>query len=299
MKRIYSFLLAGLLTACSPHQTIRKTPERNLEHRILTKQAENEKITIASFNIQVFGEKKRENPVVVQVLQDIVDDYDITAVQEVRDKTMTTIPFFLSKLRESKKDFEVIASPRLGRTNSKEQYAFFYDKSKIQYLGESYVYPDTADYFEREPHLAYFKAGNFDFWLINIHIKPDDAVNEISHLADVLADLDTRSPKERDYIILGDLNADGKYFNEDDSSHMMKDQLYYWVISNNADTTVANSDNTYDRIIFMKKHTLTDFTGEWGVRKFDQEFNLTFNQAKKVSDHYPIWAMFYSNRDND
>jgi deoxyribonuclease-1-like protein len=41
-------------------------------------------VRIASFNIQVFGEKKLANPRVRSLLADIVRRFDVVAIQEIR-----------------------------------------------------------------------------------------------------------------------------------------------------------------------------------------------------------------------
>jgi hypothetical protein len=49
-------------------------------------------ITIASFNIQVFGQTKASKPEEMEILVDIIHRYDIVAIQEIRDAAGTAIP---------------------------------------------------------------------------------------------------------------------------------------------------------------------------------------------------------------
>ncbi|HOR92247.1 MAG: hypothetical protein BWX81_00124 [Spirochaetes bacterium ADurb.Bin110] len=44
------------------------------------------------------------------------------------------------------------------------------------------VWPDSEDLFEREPYMIMFKArdGTFDFVLLDIHVKIEDAFKEIA-----------------------------------------------------------------------------------------------------------------------
>ena len=114
-------------------------------------------------------------------------------------------------------DYEYIIGPRLGRTTSKEQYAYIYKVSAIS-PGESYTYSDPDDIFHREPFVAHFQAGDFTFVLINIHTDPDEATEEINALAQVVLDAQSHYTDEDDFITLGDLNADCRYFDEDDMS---------------------------------------------------------------------------------
>jgi hypothetical protein len=71
------------------------------------------------------------------------------------------------------------------------------------------------------------------------------------------------------------------------------------VIDDDADTTIRNStDCAYDRIIFTKA-TKEDYTGKYEVYQFDKEQGMTKQTALKVSDHYPVWAEFYTDKDTD
>jgi endonuclease/exonuclease/phosphatase family metal-dependent hydrolase len=155
------------------------------------------------------------------------------------------------------------------------------------------------DIFQREPYVAEFKAknGNFDFVLVTIHTSPDTANQEISDLSKVVDDAKSRYQGGGDFIIMGDLNADCSYFNENGQSPLRSSE-YYWVINNSVDTTTKSTYCTYDRIIITTP-ARTDFTGEAGVFRFDTAYNLTYESTIAVSDHYPVYASFWSNRDND
>ncbi len=71
--------------------------------------------------------------------------------------------------------------------------------------------------------------------MVGIHVKPDDAEAEIGALAQVYGAILARDPDERDIIILGDLNADGSYFDEGGASSL-KISTFTWAISNDMDT---------------------------------------------------------------
>lgn len=278
-------------TNSAKHQTI--------DMKLVQPASLDETIKIASFNIQVFGQSKRENEDIVDILTKTVRNFDIVAIQEFRDETETTLPYFVDRINKMNGDkYDYVTSPRLGRTSSKENYAFIYNTRTVTYKNNSYVYNDKNDVFEREPFVAEFKAGKFDFILVDIHTKPEDAKNEIKALVDVVNDADTKFSNDKDVIVLGDYNGDGSYFDESTTSGF-KDNKYFWAIPDSFDTTVAKSDNTYDRIVFQTEFTKEDFAGDVGVFRFDKIFNLTANFTSKVSDHYPVFAIFYTNKDTD
>ncbi len=190
-----------------------------------------ETITIATFNIQIFGVTKRQKKDVMDVLTKTVRHFDVIAVQEFRDKTQKTLPYFVKKINDMDGDkYDYIGSSRLGRISSKERYAFIYNTKTVKFNDFSYVYNDTDDVFEREPFVAYFSSGDFDYVLINIHTKPNDATNEIDALDDVVKDAEAKLPNEKDFIVLGDFNADCSYFNDEADNSDLETEEYYWVV---------------------------------------------------------------------
>jgi len=136
----------------------------------------------------------------------------VVAIQEVRNKEQNVIPTLLSYVNDADTEYDYIMSERLGRTGSKEQYAFVYDTKTVDLIPDSsYVTDDPDDVFEREPFVAFFRSGNFDFKVVNNHIKPDDVPAELSQLAAVINDI-YDSSSEKDVLVLGDMNADGSYY---------------------------------------------------------------------------------------
>jgi deoxyribonuclease-1-like protein len=257
-------------------------------------------IKVAAFNLQVFGTTKAEKPEVMEVLSKIIRRYDIVAVQEIRDSSQTALP----KLKDTvnsmgSPQYDYVVGERLGRTTSKEQYAYLYNTQTIQLIGNPYTYPDSNDLFQKEPYISEFKAknGNFDFVLITIHTDPDTATQEINDLPIVVEDAKKKFQEEGDYIIMGDLNADCTYFSENSQSPLRSSD-YYWVINNSVDTTTKSTDCTYDRIIITNP-AKTDFTGDSGIFRFDTAYNLTYESTIAVSDHYPVYVSFWNNRDTD
>jgi endonuclease/exonuclease/phosphatase family metal-dependent hydrolase len=264
--------------------------------------SETQTTKIAAFNIQIFGKTKSDKPEVMVVLTNIVREFDIVLIQEIRDATEQTIPNFIQQINQANGVlYSYIESPRLGRTTSKEAYAYIYNTQTVQFIqGSDYVYNDNNDVFEREPYIATFKIGNFDFTLAGIHTKPEDAYNEIGNLTTVISSIQTAKPNEKDIIVMGDFNADGSYYNEDDTSNPLKAPQYNWIITNNIDTTVK-TDNTYDRIIILDTTLNHEYdAGTAQAFHFDQAYGLN-NQTfvEEISDHYPVFAQYKTNLQDD
>jgi endonuclease/exonuclease/phosphatase family metal-dependent hydrolase len=250
-------------------------------------------IRIMSYNMQIFGVSKMNKPDVVATLLDIVDDADVIAIQEVRSASPAPVEEFMARLPLH---YDYVLGPREGRSSSKEQFWLIYDTRKIALLGtENYADPDDA--FERSPfavHLRCIGGENaegtmpFDFIIVNNHLKPGDVHAEIALLPAIGGSL-TETWQEADVIYLGDFNSDGNYYDEAHLGNIFPQAAYTSIIGNEADTTTASSSNTYDRII-MSNSAKEDWTGNWGVEIIAQP---------GVSDHYPVWAEFYTDRDRD
>jgi len=60
-------------------------------------------------------------------------------------------------------------------------------------------------------------------------------VNEIGNLT-LVFDTIKAGQDDQDVITLGDFNADGTYYDEDDDSQPLRDSIYHWMVSNDVDT---------------------------------------------------------------
>lgn len=301
---ILNLLLA--LTGCSDYEMYQFVKTQQDARSVAPAfDAANDTITIASWNIQVFGKTKAAKPEVMETIVKVISRFDIVAIQEIRDESGTAIMRLENMLDATGTDYNYFIGPRLGRTSSKEQYAYMYRTDRVEPT-MSYTWEDRADIYHREPFIAGFrsKIGNFDFQLVQIHVDPDDAEDEIARfgiLMWILWDEEiNKTGHPEDFIFLGDMNADCGYFNE----------MYWdlgwdhpvppeWLITNEMDTTVGANSCTYDRIIITKNTTSEDWTGKAGVYRFDEILGLSPDQAKAVSDHYPVWATFHTDRDTD
>ena len=248
-------------------------------------------ITICSFNIQVFGESKISKPQVVEVLAKVVRKFDIVAVQEVRAKSDSVIPQFLSAINADGSRYQFVIGPRLGRTVSKEQYTFIYDSTRIEVDPSSVgTSPNPGDRLHRPPLHARFRVranppeSGFSFWLVDTHTDPDEVSAEVNALADVFMEMKALRPDEDDVILLGDLNAGPPQFGK-----IKQVPGVGWAVS--GVTTNTRRSKTYDNLIFDTR-TTTEYTGRWGVLDLQNTFGLSIDKALEVSDHNPVWAAF-------
>jgi endonuclease/exonuclease/phosphatase family metal-dependent hydrolase len=248
-------------------------------------------LRIATFNIQVFGVSKLQKPYVMQVLAEVVRRFDLVAIQEIRAVDDTVLPQFLGLINATGVRYDFVIGPRLGRTSSKEQYAFVFDTTRIEVDPRSvYTVADPADLLHREPLAARFRARGvppsqaFTFTLVNIHTDPDETASELDALAQVFVGVQQNGVGEDDVILLGDLNV-----GEEAMGDLGRLPGIGWVVS--GVPTNTRGTKTYDNIV-VDRRTTVEFTGRWGVFDLMREFSLTVEQALEVSDHLPVWAEF-------
>jgi endonuclease/exonuclease/phosphatase family metal-dependent hydrolase len=272
-------------------------------------------IKIASWNIQNFGESKANNDAKMALIATILSQFDIIAVQEISnvyEKADTGCPrnekacpghknCYLLKNALKKylaymegRNYDFIFSPQV----KDERYLFIYDRKKLTAIDDGQLVSDKGDDPDtpicdahsqgdmvRQPFFATFKAGNFDFTLVTAHTSPKRNLTELKALNNFYSEIQDMDSNQNDVILLGDLNADCSYLSETKKIDLRKPQ-FIWVIDNAQDTTVGSSNCAYDRIIFTSA-TKEDYTGKWGVFRFDEVYDLGKEVALKLSDHYP------------
>jgi endonuclease/exonuclease/phosphatase family metal-dependent hydrolase len=250
-----------------------------------------ETIRIASFNIQVFGQAKLAKPHVMQRLAQIVRKFDVVAIQEVRAKDDNVLPAFLSLINADGRQYDYVIGPRLGRTPSKEQYAFVFDKQTIEIdRSQLYTVQDPDDLLHREPLVAWFRARGpppeaaFTFTLVNIHTDPDEVPQEVAALASVFRAVRDDGRGEDDVIVLGDLNASDRQLGP-------LGQISGVTVAISGEMTNTRRTSQYDNLVFAGGAT-REYVGRGGVFDMLREFNLTTEAALEISDHLPVWGEF-------
>lgn len=248
-------------------------------------------IRIASFNLQAFGETKLGKPHVIDVIARIIRQYDIVAIQEVRSRSQDALPRLVDAVNASGAQYDFVIGPRLGRTSSKEQYAFVFDRATVEVdRNQTYTVEDPDDVLHREPLVAWFRVRGpptseaFTFSLVNIHVDPDDVRREVNVLDDIFRAVRNDGREEDDVILVGDLNTDDRHLGQLGQSAAIVAAI------SGVPTTVRGSSQL-DNILFDGPST-KEFTGRAGVFDFLREYNFTLEQALEISDHLPVWAEF-------
>jgi len=245
--------------------TLRPTPTT------LAEAIENrEFISVAAWNLKIFGKSKAEDQELMSYYADKIDDYDIVFIQEIRDASGDAFRQLCAALPQH----SCRASSRAGRSSSKEQYGLiFKDMELLEFQDWNEGLPaGFEDVFERPPLTVKFRKDDFDFYATVIHTKPTDADAEITALERLVGNISD------DSIVLGDLNADCSYYQRDDFSGWL------WAVGDGEDTTVGRTDCAYDRIL-INSEAHNNYMG----------YGIMDDVQPDQSDHYLIWAHFNTN----
>lgn len=282
MKKTIVLILLVVLTGCGITGMI----PLELEEPIKTCSPN---ITIASFNIRKLSDNSRTDEELKQIAS-VLSKYDLIAVQEVLGD-----PIILNRTIEFLPGYDFIVSEEVGNVQ-KERYAFIFNE-KIEVIKEGKTYYDKFDNFLREPYYASFKADEFDFTIMTVHIiygnSASDRTGEMKQIASVYEYYQEKDETENDLILTGDFNTQPTQDNFD----------YIWQIPDvrvsiqEGKSTIGKTGHLYDNIIFMNSHT-DEYTRLSGIDYFDA--GMDRDKAKEaVSDHRPVYAVFCTGEDDD
>jgi deoxyribonuclease-1/deoxyribonuclease-1-like protein len=233
---------------------------------VLSPLAKADSIKIANWNLGIFGAKKASDPNLLKDYAEIIKGYDIFFVQEIRNKDQTAF----QKLHALLPGYGGIVSSMVGRKNPKEQYGVFY-KPPVKIIEFIDFNPDPNNQWERPPIKITWNINNYQLTIYNIHTDPDTASEEIGNLEKLVL-----KDKNRNIIVLGDLNADCGYYNPKKENRFSS---WLWAIDDEQDTTVSSTNCAFDRIILDKD-----------AKKEYKESGVYKEITKDLSDHYLVWA---------
>jgi len=288
-KKIFIFIFSCLLTT---HLYAADSLKNSKVLKSINPQITDETLLICSFNIKIFSNESR-NDEDLSYITDILKDYDVVAIQELRDKEI--ISRTISMLKEKGFSYGYDISKQVGK-KIKERYAFLYRNDKVNLIKRGRLYQEKNDEFIREPFYATFKAGNFDFTIITILASPARR-SEIIELERVYQKIQDEDPNEQDIILCGDFNFSP---NDVGFDKLKSISTMTHLIKPPTKTTIYDK-RSVDNFWFQEEY-VREFTGGHGITYFDETI---FNNDDKfaeiaVSDHRPIWAIFdIKKRDDD
>jgi len=237
----------------------------------------------------------------------VIAQYDIVALQEVRS------PARLDDLRAAVEEetgvpWKALVSKRVGKGDAYEYYTFLYRTDRVQEVKRPRgIYPQSSSRsFSRPPFYATFRAGQFDFTLITVHVTfatPESKrTKEVQRLKNVWVYVQSRDPDENDVLLMGD-------FNRNRPTHAafapLRDELKlaHLITGDNTTFTTYSSGTDsvggawYDNIWADSGYTGREYTGRSGIdytykRFYTRDRHPHLKVRKTISDHCPVWAEF-------
>ena len=266
----------------------------------ITSDGEQSELKLAAWNIRIMSDNSRTDAELEAIARTLVD-YDFIAIVELRDEVVLKRTQRI--LSQMGKAYQYQLSPAVGR-GVKERYAFLYREDLVDVVEQGELYPDAADgidNFSRDPYWATFRAGEFDFSVIAVHVIWGDTVGprkaEVRALADVYRYVQEANGVEEDVLLVGDFNRNPN--DAETYSPIMAIPSMTRLFELPQKSHIRDS-SLYDNIFFQTDF-VTEYLGISGIDKFDEaDFGNDDKAANlAVSDHRPVWAVFGTNFEDD
>jgi len=310
----FDFNLREELSVLDNHKGHREIPD-----------IEDDKLLIATWNLTNFGLQNREDQHLT-IMARICSYFDIVAIQEIADD-LGHLNDILEKLGD---DYSMLVTDIAG---NRERLGYIYNNTKIQPTGmvaelamrgyeKKRIFIQIGDEeesvsfegFNRNPYMVTFKAGEFEFTLVNVHLYWS---NYLFRRLETMAlskwakkRVNKNFAPNNDIILIGDFNMERLSPNDDIYGPLVNNGLYVPKFDTNLVGTNLAGDSHYDEIAFFPSRTEEDFTDRIGVFDFDKViFNSLWDEDDKdqkkkfyqyiryfIADHRPLWCQFHINR---
>ncbi|MEE2643274.1 MAG: hypothetical protein VX768_21775 [Planctomycetota bacterium] len=253
---------------------------------------EKETIRIASFDLHDFNDSKLETTKTAETLVDILNRFDLVAIQGIQSPDHDALPRLMDRLRQVDPDFDYVIGPRSSHTALNHQFAFVYNRRCIELeRAQVYTVQDPDDVVAHDPLVGWFRARGpyenaFTFSLVNLRVDETNRKSEMACLQKIKLAVKSDGHQEDDIILVGN-------FQENSISMHNQKTLpgYDYVITQ--DTTDLVGERQNSNIAFPVQAT-SEFTGRTGVVDFLTEKNLSVDDARKVSTQLPVWGEFFT-----
>ncbi|KAA0139164.1 hypothetical protein FYZ48_11020 [Gimesia chilikensis] len=307
-------------------------------------------IRIATFNIANLGANDEHNRSLITITNILLKtNADLICLQEVQPNSYGKDQ--VQRIRELlNKAAEFYGTKyyyyRISERDEGDEVTAFLWRKPVEIKSSIDSLPHDPDHdndgkrtFQRVPQMAKFKAGNFDFIVVNCHLytKPhgnssEGRIVENAQISDWLKKV-ASNPTEKDVILVGDLNrhlgADGdkawkalminnhqQFYRFPLLEAIKRDNqsfnpLYHRLApSDKYSTTASQSRNIYDQVIISKGaydefKANPKFGEDVGIIDFDNDKRFEWFAhdyrltSEYLSDHRPVWIDLKYTGDDD
>lgn len=257
---------------------------------------------IAAFNIQALSAGKISDPFVKSSLTAILAQFDLIFIQELRDNSNRVLPVLAEEVSSlTGVPYEAIVTDNFPEgPGYHEKYAYLYNTDVFAlesvHVNEEICTKDCQQ-FLRQPFIASFsqRATSEALLLVGAHVRPSDAVQELTALGSLSDKLHDRLEFDH-MLVLGDLNADCSYVSGTKLQDIRKRHFknFTWYVEDTDDTTVSDRDCAYDRILMSPPLRAQIKPLKERVFRFDRFLGVGQERALEVSDHFPVYLEWQS-----
>jgi endonuclease/exonuclease/phosphatase family metal-dependent hydrolase len=245
-------------------------------------------VSLCSWNLENFGSSKTEKT--LQFIATTLQPFDVIAVIEVvaGDGGAQTVARLVDFMNRKGKSWDYcISNPTSTNGHKSERYAFIWNKSRINRVGNAWLEKQYQKEIEREPYMATFRKDGKEFTVGGFHAVPkkSNPEAEIKYFKFLPAEFPSLN-----LIFCGDFNCpqSNSVFNPLKSMHYLPALV-------NQKTTLRDKclpggclASEYDNFFYnATKIKVLDA----GVIPFYKQFPDN-HEARKVSDHLPIILSF-------
>ena len=274
-----------------------------------------ETLNLATWNIREFGKKARSDAA-IHYIAEILGQFDLIGIVELRDN-LADLDKVLHILGPYWRAVYSDMIPDPG--GNRERIAYVYDKRAVTFTGfaATATPPRTKKGTEylpdrswwRPPYAASFQAGNFDFVVIEAHIRWGDSKKARLAELELFAEWVTAKRKEstavdKDILVMGDFNLEDEEMFKVLTGYGLKvpDALVGRDLGSNLER-----NKRYDQILHFPQYP-SNFTNAGNVLDFytggikplfpemKEKDKLAF--TFQMSDHLPLWVQINTDIDN-
>jgi hypothetical protein len=231
-------------------------------------------LRIGSMNISSLTTEKYENTNVSSLMHEFGRACDLIALQG---------------LQPNQQEVLLVIGPTIGRGSEQQQFAFLYNTRKLEVDREHlYTIQDPKDALTFDPLVAWFRVKGIDpsraftFSLVNVSLSEPLLGNEQLLLQELIRGVQRDGRNEDDVILVGSIQCGV------DALPIRKEG---WIGVLAKEPTDPRRTKSLDNLLLHPAAT-DEFTGKAETFDFLRAFNLSVEDALKISQHLPLWGEF-------
>jgi deoxyribonuclease-1-like protein len=246
---------------------------------------------LLSWNLENFGKSKSDKE--IAFIANTIKDYDIVTIQEVvaGNGGAQAVARLVDELNKKGEKWDYrISEPTSSSAYKTERYAFIWKTSKVKLKGKPWLEQKHHLKIDREPYFATFEIKGKTITIATFHAitknkQPETEIKYFKLLPQEYPNLNL--------IFVGDFNCPQSH----SVFHPLKKMGYAPILENQKTSLKLKLkgenylSSEFDNM-FYKTNSINYIKSD--VISFYKKF-VSLKEARKVSDHIPIWVEFSLN----